>query len=1433
MAGIQGILPPKFSASASADKAQLIIAWKDYKADFNMYLLASGQGTLDDKQKIAMLLYQMGKHFIKVHNTDFVFDPPENKDKYDSVVAKFDEHFEPKKLVKGYITKFQRRMQGATETITDYITALRELAKLCGFGNEEDMIAVQISNGVRDEHLKRKLWEEDMTLKDVIAKCQSFELRNEHSKLYSGMPRESVEVNFQHSNSYGSRGRSRGRQQGPGRSRGRGRGFDRSYSSRGRGHSQAPSGGRGYGQGPARGQCSKCATSHPPRRCKAYNKQCNYCSAFGHFERCCLKKKEQKVNFVEDDEYGYEPANLYEICSVNINGSCVEDPWTVVLRTPYKNGKVGVKMKIDTQAHCNTLSKESFDKLCNHANLKLLSSESTITAFGNGIVKPIGKAQIQVVLKKRTFVVQCEVVDGNVPNLLSARDSERLGLVRRVYSAKTGKVPNPGVREQPLFDDEFLRRVPNLKNVPQCILDIVREFQDRFPVDRVGKIPGEVHLSIDPEYKDGPVSYGSRPVPAAMRELTKAQLDFLEKQEIITKVPKGVPTPWCSQMHVVHKKDGKSVRVCIDPKFLNKALLREYHPIKTLEDVLTKVQGSKYFTVLDANMGFYQLQLDAESQLLTCFQSPWGRYMYRRLPMGIKSCPEQYQRAIEEIFEGVDNLENIFDDVLLHTLDVEGQCKVLRRTLEKAREHDLTFRLSKCMFAQPEVDYTGHVLTDDGVKVSPEKVAAILEMPEPQSKEDVRTLLGMATYLSKYIPNFSDLTEDLREVVKKKTDDQGRNEPFYFDEPQRVAFQKLKVALTQAPVMSYYSLDEPIVVSCDASLGGLGAVLLQKDHPIAYASKSLTNTERAYAQIEKELLAIVFACRKFHHLLYGRSDITIETDHLPLVNIIEKPLGQVPMRLQKMLLKLQPYSFKLIGKSGKDIPVADCLSRAPLKNCHYRGLVDDMRDYQVCATEMFSTQVFPDSKFEQIKSATQNDVILQKLSSRVVHGWPRERNQIESDLKPYWDFREEITVYDGVLFRGERVIIPREMQRYALDLVHSSHQGVVKTKQFARDLVFWKGMNNQIEDVVGKCGLCQKHRAEQQKEPMMSTEVPTLPWQSVSSDLFDYEDQWYLATVDHFSGYLEVDELNPNHSAPVVISKLKRIFATHGIPKILYSDPGSEFTSGDFADFSKQWGFDVQPYSAKYPQANGMAEKAVQIAKNLLRKSQKDGTDLQLALLQYRNTPRDSTLGSPVQRCMNRRTRTRVPTSDALLKPELIDTSRVTTRLKECRAKNKSHYDKHARPLPNLNPGDTVRYRTGKTWTPAKFISPAEKPRSYQVQTPSGRVIVRNRRHLLKTKESSDIYEHERRQLVTRQELANDAMSRPLRQNIPRPAPVVARPSVVANPNPPVPSRPPDPVTCDTQLAKSQPVPAAKAPVEMRVSGRISRAPSNLDDFVK
>ena len=229
------------------------------------------------------------------------------------------------------------------------------------------------------------------------------------------------------------------------------------------------------------------------------------------------------------------------------------------------------------------------------------------------------------------------------------------------------------------------------------------------------------------------------------------------------------------------------------------------------------------------------------------------------------------------------------------------------------------------------------------------------------------------------------------------------------------------------------------------------------------------------------------------------------------------------------------------------------------------------------------------------------------------------------------------------------------------------------------------------------------YEAATEKETMISDDPPSLPWNKVSTDLFDFEGNKYLATIDRYSGFLVVDDLYKDTTAPKVIRKLKTIFETHGIPGEVKSDNGPPFNSEEFKKFSKHFGFKHTTVSPRYPQANGLAEKAVQIAKNLLTKAKKSGEDPCLVMLDYRNTPRDDVLGSPVQRCMNRRTRTRFPTTTALLQPRIKVPELVTAKLADCNKVNKSYYDKRTKDLPPLEVGETVRYRLEEGLKPGKW----------------------------------------------------------------------------------------------------------------------------------
>jgi len=241
----------------------------------------------------------------------------------------------------------------------------------------------------------------------------------------------------------------------------------------------------------------------------------------------------------------------------------------------------------------------------------------------------------------------------------------------------------------------------------------------------------------------------------------------------------------------------------------------------------------------------------------------------------------------------------------------------------------------------------------------------------------------MVTYTCKFLRNLSAVTEPLRQLIK---DNHEQGFKIYFNEVHQVAFKKLKKLMTSAPVLKYYSTTEPITLSADASQAGLGAVLVQGNRPVAYASKALTDTERyGYSQIEKEMLALVFAFKKFHTYVFDRSDITVETDHLPLVRIIDKPMHLVPLRLQKMRMTLkQYYCFKFMGKSGKDIPVADALSRAYLPDTEQK-LMKDV-NYLVYATEIKGMCAFSEQHQRHLRKETDTDKELQMLIQTIQKG---------------------------------------------------------------------------------------------------------------------------------------------------------------------------------------------------------------------------------------------------------------------------------------------------------------------------------------------------------------------------------------------------------------------------------------------------------------
>ncbi len=452
----------------------------------------------------------------------------------------------------------------------------------------------------------------------------------------------------------------------------------------------------------------------------------------------------------------------------------------------------------------------------------------------------------------------------------------------------------------------------------------------------------------------------------------------------------------------------------------------------------------------------------------------------------------------------------------------------------------------------------------------------------------------------------STITKPNRELLKDDVE-------FQWGEAQEKAFQEVKDILTNAPVLAYYDVKKPVTVTCDASKYGLGAALLQEDKPVAFASRALTDAETRYAQIKKELLAVVFAFEKFNQYTYARC-VEVETDHKPLVSIVKKSLTSAPPRLQRMLLRYQRYEFKMKYKPGKEMIIADTLSRAYLTDedsSQNSQMDDELEGYVHTVVNRIPASA---EGLEQIRKETASDETMKTLAATIRRGWPESRKQVPNDIQDFWNYRDELSEVEGILLKQDRIIIPPNLRVKMLEKIHQSHFGMEKCKRRARDIMFWPRMNEQIETVVSKCDTCQALQMSNPKEPMVQAPIPSRPWEIVATDLFQWEQNNYMVVVDYYSRYIEIARLE-NTTSKTVVNHTKSIFARHGIPEVVISVNGPQYTAMEYKQFAQEWKFEHQTSSPYYPKSNGLAEKAVQIVKRLLSKSKQDGKDPYLSLL--------------------------------------------------------------------------------------------------------------------------------------------------------------------------------------------------------------------------
>ena len=1246
---------------------QVAEKWKRFKRAWTSYALATELKDKEEAVQVATLLTVIGEEAREVFFTFTGWAADGDDAKIEPVLAKFEEYCQPRKNIPFERYRFNCRSQEPGET---YRTALRKLGENCNFQaiTPDEILRDRLVFGISDSKVRERLLRESaLTLAKTDEICRAAESMSLQMKVFEENSSASIHAVKS-------------------------------------GREQAKS---SETEKSTYRECWNCGYRHEHKKeaCPALGKTCNKCNKRNHFAAKCRSQRSVKAVAADEDKD--------EVFQTGPAGN-LDDTQLITLKLESGNY---LRFQVDTGAQCNVVPLGLYKKATKDCLLKNVTpTQQRITAYGGTTIPVCGTTLLRVWRGDYRCKLDCKLVDqDDIRPILGRKACLGMKIVTYLDNDNLNK-PSAGNAHIYAVDS---------KQAPLTREGVIQRHPLVFGVG-VGLLEGKYHIRINTGVDS--VQHAPRRVPVAIREQLRSTLEELVVQDIIAPITQ--PTPWISSLVALPKKNGR-LRLCLDPQDLNKAIQREHYPLPTIEEIATRLHGAKLFTTLDVRHGFWHIALDEESSLLTTFNTPFGRYHWKRMPFGLKSAPEVFQRRMHELVEDLEGVEVVADDFVVVGFgeSPEEASKShdahLSTFLKRCEERNLKLNKEKVKLRQTEVPFIGHVATAEGLRVDPHKVQAIQEMPPPTDVAGVQRLLGLAQYLSKFLPHLADLTKQLRELTHQDS-------LWTWDHPQQTAFEKLKEAVSKTPVLRYYNLKEEVTLQCDASQSGLGAALLQGGQPVAYASRALTPTETRYAQIEKELLAIVFACDHFEAYVYGRECVHVETDHQPLVSIVTKPLNKAPSRLQRMLLRLQKYSLKITYKKGSEMYLADTLSRAHLPEVNTCAFTHQLEE-----TDHTALLAIPPDQLERIKQASADDLVLTELRATIQAGWPEHKSQVSESVVAYYDVRDELTVQDSLVFKGPLIVIPNTLRKEMIELVHSTHIGTEGCLRRARDIMYWPRMSTQLKDYVSKCDVCMAHRPQQSKEPIQQHEFAARPWSKVGADLCELKGRTLLVVSDYYSNYIEVENISKPNTLGIT-KALMIMFTRYGVPDTLVSDNGPQFSSEEFRRFATRWGFEHITSSPRYPQSNGKAENAVKTVKRLFTKCAESGQSEIRALLDWRNTPTEGMSTSPAQRFLGRRCKTLLPTNMALLQPR-FETSEDKQALNRLKDKQKFYYNRQVKPLPPLSAGETVRMQLPgeKIWTPG-VCTGQSGPRSYKVKV-GDQEYRRNRRQLIQTKESSPL----------------------------------------------------------------------------------------------
>ncbi|KAK5784835.1 hypothetical protein PVK06_039374 [Gossypium arboreum] len=728
-----------------------------------------------------------------------------------------------------------------------------------------------------------------------------------------------------------------------------------------------------------------------------------------------------------------------------------------------------------------------------------------------------------------------------------------------------------------VLDDKESEKKP--ESVP-----VVCEYPDVFPEELPGLPPvREIEFGIELVPGTTPISIAPyRMAPTELKEL-KTQL-----QELVDRgFARPSFSPWGAPVLFVKKKDG-TMRLCIDYRQLNKATIKNKYPLPRIDDLFDQLKGASVFSKIDLRSGYYQLRIRDSDVPKTAFRTRYGHYEFLVMPFGLTNAPAVFMDLMNRIFRPyLDRFVVVFiDDILVYSRNETEHAEHLRLVLQILRDKQLYAKFSKCEFWLREVSFLGHVVSASGIRVDPNKISAILNWKPPRNITEVRSFLGLAGYYRRFVKGFSTIATPMTKLLQKDV-------KFEWTEKCQKSFDQLKTYLTEAPILVQPESGKEFVIYSDASLLGLGCVLMQEGRVVAYASRQLKPHEKNYPTHDLELAAIVFALKIWRHYLFGER-CHVYSDHKSLKYLMTQ--RDLNLRQRRWLELLKDYELIIDYHPGKANVVADALSRKSLFTLRAMNVHLSIRSDSVLVAEMKAKPLLT----HQIREAQKvDDELVAKRAACV----------------PNKDSEFQIDDDDCLRFKS-RLCVPKnsELISIILNEAHCSrmaiHPGSTKMYNDLKRRFWWHGMKRDISDFVSRCLICQQVKAEHQVPSglLQPITIPEWKWDRVT---MDFVSGLPLSASKKDAVWVVVDRLTKSaHFVPVrtdfSMDKLAELYVSqivklHGVPISIVSDRDPRFTSRFWKKLQEALGTKLHFSTAFHPQTDGQSERVIQILEDMLR----------------------------------------------------------------------------------------------------------------------------------------------------------------------------------------------------------------------------------------